>query len=29
VGTALVTGAWAELVGWLRSGPIAEVTLPI
>lgn len=29
VGIALVTGTWAELVGWLRSGPIADVTLPI
>jgi len=29
VGIALVSGTWAELVGWLRSGPIADVTLPI
>ncbi|WP_127784054.1 cytochrome c biogenesis CcdA family protein [Rhodococcus sp. X156] len=29
VGVALVTGTWTDLVGWLRDGPIAEVTLPI
>lgn len=29
VGIALVTGTWAEFVGWVRSGPIADVTLPI
>lgn len=29
VGIALITGTWAELVGWLRAGPIADVTLPI
>ncbi|WP_460865164.1 cytochrome c biogenesis CcdA family protein [Rhodococcus aerolatus] len=29
VGVALVTGAWGDLVSWLRSGPIANVTTPI
>ena len=29
VGVALLTGAWAELVGWLRDGPVSSVVLPI
>ncbi|MGC0365433.1 cytochrome c-type biogenesis protein [Rhodococcus sp. 27YEA15] len=29
VGTALVTGAWDQFVGWVRDAFISEVTLPI
>lgn len=29
VGIALVTGLWGDMVSWMRSGPIANVTTPI
>jgi len=29
VGIALVTGWWGDMVSWMRSGPIANVTTPI
>lgn len=29
VGLALVSGLWGEMVSWMRSGPIANVTTPI
>jgi cytochrome c-type biogenesis protein len=29
VGLALVTGLWGDMVSWMRSGPIANVTTPI
>ena len=29
VGVALLTGAWAEFVAWLQTGPLADTTLPI